>query len=92
VVIDASAAGASSYEAYAFVNGQLRPLPVGASFDAERGVLYWQPGVGYAGDYDFEIVTSGQTRIPVRVVLQPQRPNSRGARNAWSFSLHSATM
>ncbi len=84
VIVDASAAGASSYQAYRSVGGRLEPLPAGASFDAARGILYWQPGVGYTGDYDFEIVASGR-RIPVRVVLQPQRTGPRAARG-WIFS------
>lgn len=29
------------------------PLPIGASFDAGRGILYWMPGLAYVGDYDF---------------------------------------
>ena len=64
VVVDASAARASSYQAYAVMGGELKPLPAGASFDPRRGILYWQPGVGYTGDYDFAIVTDRHTRIP----------------------------
>jgi hypothetical protein len=82
IIVDASSAGASSYAAYRVVAGQLRALPPGASFDPSRGVLYWQPGVGYSGDYDFEIVANGTARIPVRVVLQPPPPSSRVAA-AW---------
>ena len=86
VVVDASSAGASSYEAYSVVDGQLRGLPTGASFDSSRGILYWQPGVGYTGNYDFVILTSGNKRIPVRIVLQPRRsvvrPNGRTRRFA----------
>jgi hypothetical protein len=29
----------------------LSPLPVGSFFDAGRGIFYWQPGVGFIGDY-----------------------------------------
>lgn len=82
VVVDASSAGASRYDAYSVVDGELRSLPPGASFDSRRGILYWQPGVGYIGDYDFVILTNGNMRIPVRVVLQPQRPATRVAA-AW---------
>lgn len=35
------------------VSGVCRPLPVGASFDAEHGILYWTTGVGFTGDYRF---------------------------------------
>jgi hypothetical protein len=73
VVVDASRAGTSQYDAYLVANGQLRALPIGASFDQSRGMLYWQPGVGYTGTYDFLVVRDGRERVPVRVVLQPQR-------------------
>ena len=82
VVVDASAARASSYQAYAVMGGELKPLPAGASFDARRGILYWQPGVGYTGDYDFAIVTDRHTRIPVRVVLRPHASALRGGGEA----------
>lgn len=86
VVVDASGAGAANYEAYAVVGGRLRPLPAGASFDSSRGVLYWQPGLGFAGDHDFEIVAAG-TRIPIRIVLQPQRPATASIDRPWNFRL-----
>jgi hypothetical protein len=85
VVVDASSAGAVSYDAYSIVAGELRSLPVGASFDTRRGVLYWQPGVGYAGDYDFVILANGNRRIPVRVVLQSKRSEPRASRRPWRF-------
>jgi hypothetical protein len=89
VVVDASAAHASSYEAYAVVGGELKPLPVGASFDSRRGILYWQPGVGYTGDYDFAIVTDRHARIPVRVVLRPHASESLGGGRRWQFAFDS---
>jgi hypothetical protein len=49
-----------SYAAYQVANGQLRRLPVGSSFDPRNGTLYWQPGAGYVGDYEFVVVD--QTR------------------------------
>lgn len=90
VVVDASAAGAARYEAYASVRGELRPLPAGASFDEARGILYWQPGLGFAGDYDFEIVAEGRGRIPVRVVLRPQRSLPASSHGRWRFDLSPA--
>ncbi len=64
------------YEGYLLVNGQLRELPKGASFDPDRGAFYWQPGLGYMGDYDFLFVRTladgSRERIPVRVTLEPR--------------------
>ena len=73
VVVDASTPGARRYDAYLVANGRLQQLPIGASFDAGHGVLYWQPGVGFNGAYDFLVVRDGRERVPVRVVLQPDR-------------------
>jgi hypothetical protein len=72
LVIDASAPGARRYEAYLVAAGRLRALPVGASFDERRGVLYWQPGLGFAGEYEFAVVRDGRTRVPLRVVVSPE--------------------
>jgi Leucine-rich repeat (LRR) protein len=46
------------YSAFLLVGYELRPLPIGASFDADRGVFYWQPGPGFLGDYDFVFIDS----------------------------------
>ncbi len=53
---------------------QLRPLPVGSTLDAEKGIFYWAPGPGFFGDYDLLFVKQGingdtwKKRIRVRVV------------------------
>src|SRR6185295_19085598 len=69
IVVDASTEPGHSYDAYWLVNGVTRALPVGASFDSRRGILYWQPAIGFSGAYDFVIVRDGHVRTPVRVVL-----------------------
>jgi hypothetical protein len=71
VAIDASAPGSHTYEAYRVAGDTLAPLPIGASFDDRRGILYWQPGVGFTGSHDFVVVRDGRERVPVRVVLTP---------------------
>ncbi len=62
------------YAAYLLVDGRLRELPNGSSFDPAQGAFYWQPGLGYIGDYDFVFVRTRsegrRERIPVRVTLQ----------------------
>lgn len=32
------------------------PLPVGSTFDSQKGVFYWSPGPGFTGRYVFEFV------------------------------------
>jgi len=44
------------YSAYLVVGSEFRPLPIGATFDAERGVLYWQPGPGFSGEFTFALL------------------------------------
>ena len=73
VVLDPFRGAKGKYDAYTVANGRLGALPIGAWFDTARGILYWQPGAGYIGAYDFVVVRDGRERVPVRVVLQPQR-------------------
>jgi hypothetical protein len=62
------------YAGYMIVDGYLRELPNGSSFDPSRGAFYWQPGLGFVGSYDLLFVRTGtdgaRERIPVRVTLR----------------------
>ena len=73
----ASVTDADEYAGYLVVDGELRELPNGSSFDPSRGAFYWQPGLGYVGNYDLLFVRTGadgaRERIPVRVTLQDRR-------------------
>jgi hypothetical protein len=51
-----TSSGRARYEAYAFVLGRLQPLPIGASFEPIDGVLYWQPGPGFLGEFGFMVI------------------------------------
>ena len=70
-------AAGSRATAYLRALGELRPLPVGASFDAARGVLTWQPGAGYLGRYDIVVVVTddrgARFRYDLQVTLHPRR-------------------
>jgi hypothetical protein len=46
-----SADDPARFEAYQLVFGELRPLPIGSSFDTRDGIFYWQPGPGFRGEY-----------------------------------------
>jgi hypothetical protein len=41
---------------YMVVGGEWRPLPVGSTLDVTGGIFYWQPGVGFLGDYEFVFI------------------------------------
>jgi hypothetical protein len=56
--------------AYQLAGGERRPLPSGSHWDAAAGVLSWQPGPGFLGD--FLLVFDGPSgRIRVQVVIDP---------------------
>jgi hypothetical protein len=45
-------------------------LPIGSFLDRERGVFYWQPGVGYLGEYRLVFMETGNAGgIQKRVIL-----------------------
>jgi hypothetical protein len=48
--------GPPRWSGYLVVGSELRPLPIGSTFDSRRGVLYWQPGPGFLGEYRFVFV------------------------------------
>jgi hypothetical protein len=35
------------------INGEFSKLPIGSTLDKKKGIFYWQPGVGFIGDYEF---------------------------------------
>ncbi len=41
------------YDGYLVNDDQLKPLPIGSTFDHSRGIFYWQPGPGFIGEYRF---------------------------------------
>jgi hypothetical protein len=59
---------------YLWSGGRWVHLPVGSRLDSERGIFYWQPGVGYLGDYELIFIIKEETvgirkwRITVRIV------------------------
>jgi hypothetical protein len=70
--------GTSRFEAYELVLDQLRPLPIGASFDSRDGVLYWQPGPGFLGEYQFVIVDKEKMiRKTVKVKIVPNMNSNK---------------
>jgi hypothetical protein len=55
--------------AYQLVNGgQRRALPIGATWDAASGTLYWQPAPAFLGQYRI-VFTNGSGRISVGVIV-----------------------
>jgi hypothetical protein len=50
--------------------GQVRDLPVGATWDASSGIFSWEPAPGFLGGYRL-VFSNGSERISVRVVVRP---------------------
>ncbi|MDQ1351648.1 MAG: hypothetical protein QG657_1953 [Acidobacteriota bacterium] len=65
------------FEGYLEVGDQLRELPIGSTFDRERGIFYWQPGPGFVGEYRFVFIgkdDQGQhTRKNIVVNIKPKQ-------------------
>jgi len=63
------------WKGYLVAGNHIRPLPVGSSFDAERGIFYWQPGPGFVGKYSFIFLGSdaaGRTVYKrVNIIIKP---------------------
>jgi hypothetical protein len=67
------AGSADRYEGYVVAGSRLNVLPSGSFLDRESGEFFWQPGVGFAGDYQFVFVRiSGQAResVPVKAHIR----------------------
>jgi hypothetical protein len=66
----------SRYTGYHVVGPQLRPLPIGSYLDTEKGIFYWQPGVGYLGEYRFVFIkrgdAGGMNKMFIRVKIIPK--------------------
>lgn len=59
------------------VNGvNLRPLPIGSTFDRENNAFYWQPGFGFLGNYLLRFETGNshgeQSCINILVTILPK--------------------
>jgi len=48
------------YGGYMIVGDQLKPLPIGSFLDTRRGVLYWQVGVGFIGEYRLVLIEKSE--------------------------------
>lgn len=65
--------GNSNWMGFHVIGDQLRPLPVGSFMDRERGIFYWQPGVGFYGDYELAFINQHNAdrkvfRIRIRIL------------------------
>jgi len=79
-----SEAERSRYEAYELVLDQLRPLPIGASFDSRNGVFSWQPGPGFLGEYEIVFLRTeagrGSSRRTLKITIEPKGDSTKWKR------------
>ncbi len=72
-ILSQASASENRYEAFQVFLGQIRPLPTGASFDSRDGVLYWQPGPGFLGEYELIFVDKRtNVRRTVQIHIHPR--------------------
>ena len=60
------------------IGDQLKPLPIGSFIDSEKGIFYWQPGVGFNGIYEFVFIETGRIerrKVSLRVKILPKHSN-----------------
>lgn len=48
------------YSGWSVVGEKLKPLPIGSTLDSEKGIFYWSPGPGFAGEYRFVFARPGK--------------------------------
>ncbi len=48
----------------------LSKLPIGSTLDAKRGIFYWQPGPGFAGEYRLEFAAIGSNGVNIKKELR----------------------
>jgi hypothetical protein len=65
-----------TWSGFQLIGNQLRALPIGSTFDASKGIFYWQPGPGFIGEYDLVFIKTnalGQiVKQIVRIVIKPE--------------------
>ena len=58
------------FQAHSLVGSELRPLPIGASFDSRDGIFFWQLGPGFLGEHQIVLVDSASgTRKTITITL-----------------------
>ena len=65
-VTDESSTGSSTLN--------VSPLPIGSTLDPVNGIFYWQPGVGFVGDYEFLFIKAkgnDKEQVKIRIKILP---------------------
>jgi len=66
-----------SYTGYLKFQDELRPLPVGSTLDADRGIFYWQPGPGFLGEYYLSFINEKEGVVKnIKIVIKPKTFNN----------------
>lgn len=50
------------------------PLPIGAVVDQKKGIFYWQPGPGYIGSYELEVIEQIGDEVKQRLITIGIKP------------------
>ena len=76
IEIQNPAPGYGYYCGYMVVDHQLKPLPIGSFLDTQRGIFYWQVGVGFLGEYRLVFIekskNGGFKRKYLDVMIHPK--------------------
>jgi len=65
-----------SYRGYLSAGNELRSLPIGSTFDPQKGAFSWMPGPGFLGKYHLVFLRKDEfgvtKRIPVQITIKPK--------------------
>jgi len=69
--LDPATESGSNWSGFLIVGKELRPLPIGSTFDSAAGVFIWQAGPGFIGTYDLVFIRDGSSKKPVTIIVGP---------------------
>jgi hypothetical protein len=75
-----SASSSTHWSGFLAAGNQTRPLPPGSTLDCEKGIFYWMPSTGFAGDYLFDFIgvesfTGKMFRKRITISIEPKFGN-----------------
>jgi len=67
-----------AYRGFELVNQEMRSLPAGSILDSEKGFFYWQPGIGFLGQFDLIFRNELNLRCKrIRIIINTRRSQNK---------------
>lgn len=68
--VELSLGEGSNFQGFLFVGDRLKALPIGSTLDTKKGIFYWQPGLGFIGEYDFVFFKKDRIGAPEKITVR----------------------